>query len=114
MYFSITQALKQFKRDLIPYLSPKAIHQACQQAGHKWRERLLDPVTTIHLFVLQILHCNTAINHLRHPSGLDFTDSAYCQARRRLRCLGRQRHARPESRATGARPAWEARRPASL
>jgi hypothetical protein len=84
MYFSITQALKQFKRDLIPYLNPKAIHQACQQAGHTWRERLLDPVTTVHLFVLQILHGNTAITHLRHPSGLVFTASAYCQARLRL------------------------------
>jgi hypothetical protein len=36
------------------------------------------------LFVLQILHGNTAISHLRHFSKRAFTPSAYCQARGRL------------------------------
>jgi hypothetical protein len=38
-------------------------------------------VTTIHLFVLHVLHGNTACAHLPHPSGMTFSDSAYCQAR---------------------------------
>ena len=32
------------------------------QAGHSWRKRLLDPVTTLHLFILQVLHGNTAVS----------------------------------------------------
>jgi hypothetical protein len=36
------------------------------------------------LFLNQILHGNTAINHLVRISGLGFTGSAYCQARSRL------------------------------
>ena len=45
---------------------------------------LLDPVAIIHLFLTQVLHGNTAINHLVRISGLSFTGSAYCQARSRL------------------------------
>jgi hypothetical protein len=45
---------------------------------------LLDPVALVHLFLTQILHGNTAINHLVRISGLSFTASAYCQARSRL------------------------------
>jgi hypothetical protein len=36
------------------------------------------------LFLLQILHGNTACSHLPHLSGLRFTAAAYCQARARL------------------------------
>ena len=38
----------------------------------------------IHPLLLQVLHGNTAVDHLRRCSGLAFTDSAYCQARARL------------------------------
>ena len=58
--------------------------QLCRSLGHRWRERILGPVTTIHLFVLQVLHGNTACAHLPHLSGMAFTDSAYCEARSRL------------------------------
>ena len=56
----------------------------CEQVGHTWRERVLDPVTTIHLLVLQILHPNTAAAHLPRLTGRDFSASAYCQTRARL------------------------------
>lgn len=46
--------------------------------------RLLDPVTTVHLFILQILHSNTACSHLPRLEGQHFTASAFCQARTRL------------------------------
>jgi len=45
---------------------------------------LLDPVTTIQLFFVQILHGNTACTHLRHLTKLNVTASAYCQARMKL------------------------------
>ncbi len=41
-------------------------------------------MTTIHLFVLQVLHGNTSCAHLPHFLGIAFTDSAYCDARARL------------------------------
>jgi len=50
----------------------------------RWRERALDPATTIDLFLPQVLHGNTAGRHVVHFGGWTFTDSAYCQARKRL------------------------------
>jgi hypothetical protein len=59
-------------------------NQCCCNAQHLWRERLLPPLVTLRLFVLQILHGNTAINHLRQLSGVDFAAASYCEARERL------------------------------
>jgi Transposase DDE domain len=84
MRFSIPQALAQIKADLAPHLQPDALRRVCGDAGLSWRQRLLDPITTIQLFVLQVLHGNVAVNHLRRLAGLTFTASAYCQARARL------------------------------
>ena len=41
-------------------------------------------IATIHLFLLQILHRNTACAHLSRLASRSFTASAYCQARSRL------------------------------
>jgi hypothetical protein len=66
-------------------LQPEAITGACEEAGYtSWRDRVLTPVTTIQLFLLQILYGNTACTHLPHLSGLRFSASAYCQARTKL------------------------------
>jgi Transposase DDE domain len=84
MSFSITKALARIKRDVAEVLSPDAIRAASRQAGHAWRERLLDPVTTVHLFLQQVLHGNAACAHVLHWAGKTFTAEAYCQARARL------------------------------
>ena len=60
------------------------VGQLCRQAGHVWRERLLPPLVTLRLFILQILLGNTAITDLRQQSGVDFAASSYCEARARL------------------------------
>lgn len=60
------------------------LEQACRDAGLKWRERLLPPLVTLRLFVLQVLHGNTSIAHLRQLSGIDFAPASYCEARMRL------------------------------
>jgi Transposase DDE domain len=86
MSLSIASALQQIKGDLARHLDPAALHDVCAAAGLRWRQRRLDPITTIQLFVLQILHGNTALSHLRHLAGQAFTPSAYCQARTRLPC----------------------------
>jgi hypothetical protein len=57
----------------------------CHEIGYTaWRDRVLTPVTTMQLFLWQILHSNTACRHWPHLSGLRFTAPAYCQARTRL------------------------------
>src|SRR5688500_8588157 len=81
---SVSRALARIKSDLRPHLPDETIEAACREAGHKWRERKLGPVATLHLFVLQVLHSNTAIRHLRHLAGKRVNAAAYCRARMRL------------------------------
>jgi len=81
---SVPRALGRIKSDLDPYLPEASIEDACRQAGHTWRERKLGPVATLHLFVLQVLHFNTAIRHLRHLAKGPVNAAAYCKARMRL------------------------------
>jgi hypothetical protein len=80
----LTVALGQVRKDLAGLLDKAALHDLCCDQGLRWRERVLDPVTTIHLFLTQILHGNTACAHLPRLAGRSFTASAYCQARFRL------------------------------
>jgi hypothetical protein len=84
MVTTITEALGRIKKELARVLEPAMLAELCREVGHEWRERLLDPVTTIHLFILQVLHGNTACAHVPHLAGKSFTGSAYCQARARL------------------------------
>jgi hypothetical protein len=81
---SITRALEQIKADLGNVLSEEHIAQVCRAVGHTWRTRLLDPVVTVHIFILQVLHGNSAMTHLPRLVGRRFTAAAYCLARQRL------------------------------
>ena len=66
---SITHALRQIKANLGDVLSEEHIAQVCRESGHTWRIRLLDPIATIHVFILQVLHGNTATTQLPRPAG---------------------------------------------
>jgi hypothetical protein len=82
---NITVILQRLTGEWAALLQPDAILAACGEVGYTgWRDRVLTPVTTVHLFLLQILHGNTACGHLPHLSGLRFSAAAYCQARARL------------------------------
>jgi hypothetical protein len=82
---NITAILHRLTGEWAALLQPEAILAACGEVGYTgWRDRLLTPVTTVQLFLLQILHGNTACSHLPHLSGLRFSAAAYCQARARL------------------------------
>jgi hypothetical protein len=81
---SVARALARIKSDLESYLPAESIESACREAGHTWRERKLGPAATLHLFVLQVLHFNTAIRHLRHLARKPVNAAAYCKARMRL------------------------------
>ena len=84
MPLRIVTILGRLKQDLADEISPNAIEQACKEEKYTWRQRALDPVTTVYLFILQILHGNTACSHVVHFGQWNFTDTAYCAARKRL------------------------------
>lgn len=82
---SVARALGRIKEDLGPHLPEQVVRDACRAAGHRWRERKLGPALTLQLFVLQVLHLNTAIRAvLRHLAKTPVSAAAYCRARARL------------------------------
>jgi hypothetical protein len=86
----ITAILPRFTGEWAMLLQPEAILTVCREIGYTaWRDRLLTPVTTVPLCLLQMLHGHTAWSHLPQLSGLQFSAAAYCQARARLpiRCF---------------------------
>jgi hypothetical protein len=84
MALSIPHIVGQFKADVATALAAQTITKICGYLGYTWRERLLDPVTTMHVFLVQILHGNTACTALARLAGIPFTAMAYCAARARL------------------------------
>src|SRR5690242_17191112 len=84
MAVSIARALARIKADVRAFVPDEAIERAARDAGHRWRERQLGPVETVHLFVLQVIHFNTAMRHLCHLAGHAVNAAAYCEARMRL------------------------------
>ncbi len=81
---TILPALRQVREDLVRILDRDTVERLCGELRYRWRSRRLDPWTTLHLLILQVLNNNTAMTHLPHLSGKQFTASAYCQARQRL------------------------------
>ena len=81
---NIARIVSQFKQSWSEELEDDAIVRACQEAGHQWRERELGPVTTVKMFLLQILFGNVACEFVPHLAGKNVTGSAYCAARGRL------------------------------
>ena len=81
---TFAEVIGQFKADVGRALSSRVILQACDDLGHLHRQRLLDPVTTVHVFLTQVLHGNTACTELPHLTGKRFSAAAYVNARSRL------------------------------
>jgi hypothetical protein len=81
---SIHAVLARIKEDWRSLLSIAHLESVCREVGLDWRERVLDPASTILIFLLQILHGNAAISNLPRLAGILFTPGAYCQARQRL------------------------------
>jgi len=82
----IVAALSRVRREPFAHHLPIAatVDQLCRDQGHSWRDRLFTPLVTLRLFVLQVLHGNTSITHLRQLCGIDFAASSYSDARSRL------------------------------
>jgi hypothetical protein len=81
---NITAILQRLTGEWAMLLQTEAVLTVCREIGYTACDRLLTPVTTMQLFLLQMLHGHTACSHLPHLSGLRFTAAAYCQARARL------------------------------
>jgi hypothetical protein len=83
---SIAGAVARLKRagDPLGALGRGAVGAVCRGLGHAWRDRELDPATTVAPFVQQVLHGNCPCSEVRHLAAASFTPGAYCQARARL------------------------------
>src|SRR4051812_10796953 len=100
---SLLGAIARVKRDALAALDRTAVERVCDEFGYVWRDRVLDPATTVALFVQQVLHGNVSCDETRHLAGAvteggddddgddddavkkkRFTGPAYCQARSRL------------------------------
>lgn len=84
MVGTVTEALRHIKAERAVLLDAPTICALCREVGYQGRSRLLDPVTTVPLFLGQILPSNTAWSHLPRLVAQHFTASASCQARTRL------------------------------
>ncbi len=84
MAITIADALQQIKADVAQVLNRSTIQAMCQTLEHEWRERVLDPATTVEAFMQQVLHGNVACQHLIRLTKLPCTEEAYCRARQRL------------------------------
>lgn len=85
----IAAALKGIKSAPLALLGgAERVNECFAEAGHVWRDRLLDPATTLAMFVLQVLNGNTSMAHLRLLSGERCAESSYCEARKRLPAAG--------------------------
>jgi hypothetical protein len=82
---AISSILARLKREPLDDF-PIALHfeQLLRDSGLVWRDRLLGPLVTLRLFLIQILSGNCAITALRQLSGIAFAPSSYCAARDRL------------------------------
>jgi Transposase DDE domain len=84
MALTIPQVLRQFKADVATALAADTILKICGYLKYVCRNRVLGPVATVHVFLVQILHGNTACTALSRLAGISFTAAAYCTARKRL------------------------------
>lgn len=110
---SIDAALARIKSDWALLFSEAWLAELLRSLEVRARRRVLDPVTTILVFFLQVLHRNTAMTHLPRLCGKRFTPGAYCQARQRLplaalrrllRATGQALRSGPPAGATSAAP----------
>jgi len=81
---NIASALARIKLDVMGVLDRELIERVCREHEYTWRDRELDPATTIALFVQQVLHGNIPCSEVRHLGGSRFSAQAYNDARARI------------------------------
>jgi hypothetical protein len=81
----VSQLLARLRRD--PFFDlpiGDQLNQLLKEHKVVWRDRLLTPLVTLRLFLIQVAHGNCAIAALRQLAGVGFAASSYCDARARL------------------------------
>ena len=81
---SIQFVIEQIKQNPSRAVEHLPIREVCLELGVDWRERCLDPATTLALFMRQIMDGNSSCAQVRHGSDKLFSPQAYCKARKRL------------------------------
>jgi len=89
---SLSSSLPCIKDNPLGILDRRRIERVCREHNVCWRQRELDPATTIGGFIQQVLHGNAPCSEVRHlaaaagspRAGGSFTAQAYCAARARL------------------------------
>lgn len=84
MVRNVADSLAKIKSDLPVLFNQEVIEKIAIEAGHRWRRGVLDPATTICLFVRQVLAGNVACEQVVQWMNGAFTAQAYCEARKRL------------------------------
>src|SRR5262245_1722122 len=80
----IPTALQRIKGNTTEYLPQRLLYSLCRDLQISFRQRLLTPVVTAHLFLRQGLEGNKPIAELRRIAKFPFSESACCDARQRL------------------------------
>jgi hypothetical protein len=80
---TFSPALVHVKQHLEECLPQEFIFKTCDQIGHRWRKRALDPALTIRLLLLQLL-AGVALRGLRRAANVSVSAQAICAARMRL------------------------------
>jgi hypothetical protein len=81
---SISLILDQIKNDPSQALSCLPVREVCERLKVVFRDRILDPATTVGLFIKQIANGNISCAKVRHLGEEPFSAQAYCDARMRL------------------------------
>lgn len=81
---NIASALSRIKDNPLGAIDRRTVERVCREHHHCWRDRELDPATTVALFLQQVTHGNCPCTEVRHLGRGLFTAQAYCEARRRL------------------------------
>lgn len=89
---SIAASLERIKHNPLGLLDRSLIERICRECNYCWRERELDPATTIALCLQQVVRGNIPCSEVRHvaaamgpgTSGPSFSAQAFCKARARL------------------------------
>lgn len=83
---SIAFVVDQIKKDPSRILDHLPVEQVCRQLHVDFRDRRLNPATTVGLLVRQVIAGNCSCAAVRHHDGGGgaFTPQAYCKARQRL------------------------------
>ena len=80
---TVAYGVRHVKSHLDHLVSAPDILRMAQAVGHTWRDRLLNPATTVYVWLMQLL-AQVALPGLCHVTQIPATAAAFCKAKTRL------------------------------